>query len=225
MNPDHSRYCASGKSCWIRTRRKVRVRGGHQGVPPDGAVVAVTELQSPDVASQQQIKTFREGDGGDFRDVCGCGVFGDDLHQFGMGGDILKKLAECGFIEFGLVKIGKWCGFVHETTGSEGQATMPWRGFRETRKTAFFGAGQTSWQILQPVQRSGFTRGFPCSTTMAPVSRASLGTHRTERSLPSETKPVQNKREWRPVANRWFDGVQPIGRHDGFRPAAEHGAE
>ena len=77
------------------------VRGWHQGVPPDGAVVAVTELQSPDVASQQQIKTFREGDGGDFRDVCGCGVFGDDLHQFGMGGDILKKLAECGFIEFG----------------------------------------------------------------------------------------------------------------------------
>ena len=76
------------------------LRCGHQGIPPYRAVMAVAELQRADTAVQQKIKSLREGNGGDFRNVCCSRVFRNDLHEFGVVAHILEKLAERGFIEF-----------------------------------------------------------------------------------------------------------------------------
>jgi hypothetical protein len=79
----------------------------HQGVPPLGSGVLITDLQSAQFARQEQGASFLEGDGC-LRRIRTGGEFWNHFDDFGAFGDIAKELFQNGGIQEGFLQIRQW---------------------------------------------------------------------------------------------------------------------
>ena len=167
----------------------------HDGVPPVCAFVAVAELHGACAAVEQQAAAIVESEHGIVRHEARGGKFRNDLRDLRAGADVAEETLQFGSVELRLVQIRQRRGLITGRFGTHVETgTAGWR--RGSMSTALRGAGQTSWQMPQPVQTSATTIGRPRSTFIAPgTGQRSMQTEQNEVS-------AMQKRPWMMAVRR-----------------------
>lgn len=146
---------------WLTASAKILLDAGdvdlavslNEGVPPFFALIAVADLEAAELAFAEEGFAFVQADVL-WCDITGSG-FGHDSEHVGAGFQVGEKGADGLLVENALLEFGEFGCVAH---------------FFGIINIALVGAGQTSWQILHPVQWSGTMRGMPRSVRMAPLS-------------------------------------------------------
>ena len=135
--------------------------------------------------------------GGDFRDVAGAACFGMTSISSVWVRTSVEKLAERGFVEFGLVEIGKRGGVAHEASGFGRAGDHALAGFAGDEENGVFRGGADVVADLAAGAEIRIHAGFSLLDGDGSIRRAALGTDGAERSLLGEAEAVEDERERR----------------------------